>query len=206
MCIITIARRSYTKGKQIGELVAEKLGYESVSRGMLLESSKKFNVPAAHLNQAVADAGEYLESVSQIKNEYRTLIQSAFLEHAKKNNIVYHGMAGHLMLPKVGHVLRVCVLADIQLRLQIVKERYGASDAKALSIIETIDNDRRKWTQTIWGEDPWNLDSYDLVVRVDRLTTEGAAHVICEAAQLDEFKVTPDSRDALNALLHSARA
>lgn len=201
MCIITVSRRSYTKGKQIAELVAEKLGYEAVSRGMLLESSEKFNVPEAQLVRAVDDAGAYRERISQMKDEYKALIQSTFLKHAKKNNIVYHGLAGHLMLPNVSHVLRVCVLADIQLRLQFVLERYSISETKALKIIERMDNDRRQWTLAIWGEDPWNLDSYDLIVRVGRLSTEGAVDVICQAARLDEFQATPDSQKALEDLL-----
>lgn len=201
MCIITISRRSYIKGKQIAELVAEKLGYKAVSRGMLLESSEKFNVPEAQLVRAVDDAGAYRERISQMKDEYKALIQSTFLKHAKKNNIVYHGLAGHLMLPNVSHVLRVCVLADIQLRLQFVLERYSISETKALKIIERMDNDRRQWTLAIWGEDPWNLDSYDLIVRVGRLSTEGAVDVICQAARLDEFQATPDSQKALEDLL-----
>lgn len=201
MCIIAVSRRSYTKGKQIAELVAEKLGYEAVSRGMLLESSEKFNVPEAQLIRAVDDAGEYLERISKIKDEYKAVIQSEFLKHAKKNNMVYHGLAGHLMLPDVGHVLRVCVLADMQYRIQTVMERYNISEIKALKIIERIDNDRRKWTLAIWGVDPWDLDSYDLVVRVERLSTEGAADVICQAARLDEFQATPDSQKALDDLV-----
>ncbi len=203
MCIITISRRSYIKGKQIADLVAKKLGYEVVSRGMLLESSEKFNVPEAQLVRAVDDAGAYLESISQMKGEYKAVMQSKFLKYAKKNNIVYHGLAGHLMLPDVGHVLRVCVVADMQLRLQMVMERYGISETKALKIIERIDNDRRRWTQEIWDEDPWNLDSYDLVVRVDRLSTQGAADVICQAAQLDDFQATPESQKSLENLLRS---
>jgi cytidylate kinase len=205
MCIITISRRScYTRGRQIAELAAEKLGYEAVSRGMLLKSSEKFNVPEAQLVGTTDDGGAYLKRIAQIKDDYKALIQPTFLEYAKKNNIVYHGLAGHLMLPDVGHVLRVFVLASMQLRLQMIMKRYPVSETKALKIIERMDNDRRQWTLTIWGEDPWNLDSYDLVVRVDRLSLEGAADVICQAAQLEEFQVTPDSEKALEDLLLSS--
>ncbi|MBW1912541.1 MAG: cytidylate kinase family protein, partial [Deltaproteobacteria bacterium] len=45
MPIITISRGSYSKGKEVAEKVSQKLGYECISRDVLLEASEEFNVP-----------------------------------------------------------------------------------------------------------------------------------------------------------------
>ena len=42
MAIITISRGSYQKGKEVAEKVARKLGYECISREILLEASDEF--------------------------------------------------------------------------------------------------------------------------------------------------------------------
>jgi len=61
MAIITISRGSYTKGKEISEKVAERLGYGCISRDVLLEASKDFNVPEIKLIRAIHDAPSILD-------------------------------------------------------------------------------------------------------------------------------------------------
>ena len=45
MGIITISRGSYNRGKEIAQKLSEKLGYECISREILLKASEDFNVP-----------------------------------------------------------------------------------------------------------------------------------------------------------------
>jgi hypothetical protein len=44
MGVITISRGSYSKGKEIAEKLAQHLGYECISREILLETSDHFNM------------------------------------------------------------------------------------------------------------------------------------------------------------------
>ncbi len=44
MSIITISQGSYSRGKEIAEKVARKLGYECISRDNLIETSEEFSV------------------------------------------------------------------------------------------------------------------------------------------------------------------
>jgi len=44
MGVITISRGSYSKGKEIAEKLAQYLGYECISREILLETSDHFNM------------------------------------------------------------------------------------------------------------------------------------------------------------------
>jgi hypothetical protein len=45
MPIITISRGSYSKGKEVAEKVAQKLGYKCISQEIILEASEAFHVP-----------------------------------------------------------------------------------------------------------------------------------------------------------------
>lgn len=55
MSIVTIARGSYSRGKEVAERLAKKLGYECISREILLEASKEFNIPEIKLVRASHD-------------------------------------------------------------------------------------------------------------------------------------------------------
>ncbi|NIM21548.1 MAG: cytidylate kinase-like family protein, partial [Candidatus Latescibacteria bacterium] len=56
MSIVTISRGSYSRGKEVAEKVAEKLGYECISRDVIIEACDEFNVPEVKLVRAIHDA------------------------------------------------------------------------------------------------------------------------------------------------------
>ena len=104
MPIITISRGSYSWGKQVAEKVAEKLGYECIAREILIEASKEFNVEEVKLVHAISDAPSFFQRLSYGKERYITYIQAALLAHLKKDNVVYHGLAGHFFVQRLPHV------------------------------------------------------------------------------------------------------
>ena len=61
MAIITISRDSYSKGKEVAEAVADELGYRCISREILIEASKQFNIPEMKLARALHDAPAILD-------------------------------------------------------------------------------------------------------------------------------------------------
>ncbi len=131
MAIITISRGSYSKGKEVAEGVAARLGFECVSRDILLEASDQFNVPEIMLLHAIQDAPSILDRFSHGKIAYITYIQSALLEHVKRGNVVYHGLAGHILLKGMERVLKVRIIADPALRVAVVMERERVDEKEA---------------------------------------------------------------------------
>ena len=113
MAVITISRGSYSRGKEIAEKVAAKLGYECISRDLLLEVSKEHNIPELKLVHAIHDAPGLLKRLNRKEEKYIAFIKSALLNHLKTDNVVYHGLAGHFFVKDVPHGLKVRVLSDM---------------------------------------------------------------------------------------------
>ena len=124
------------KGKEIAEGVAERLGYDCISRDLLLETSRHFNIPEIKLVRALHDAPSVLERFTYGKEKYLAFLQCTFLEHAQKDNLVHHGLAGHFMLKGVDHVLKVRILADIEDRVRLEMDRENISKEEALKALE----------------------------------------------------------------------
>ena len=61
MSIVTISRGSYSKGKEVAENVAQRLGYECIARDAIIDASKEFNIPEIKLIRAIHDAPSILE-------------------------------------------------------------------------------------------------------------------------------------------------
>jgi cytidylate kinase len=200
MAIITISRGSYSKGKEVAEGVAARLGYGCISRDLLLEVSEHFNVPEIKLVHAFEDAPSILDRFTHGNISYISYIQAALLEHVKNGNIVYHGLAGHLLLKGIDQVLKVRILADLDLRVAVVMDREGVGEREARRMILRVDEERRKWTRRLYGLDPQDPSLYDLVICIDKIRVEGAIDLICNTASQDAFRITESDRRKLGDL------
>ena len=204
MAIITISRGSYSKGKEVAEKVAERLGYACISRDLLVEASEHFNIPEIKLVRALHDAPSILERFTYGKENYLAYIEAAFLRHAQKDNMIYHGLAGHFFLKGVQHVLKVRVLADIEDRIRLETEREKIGKDEARYILEKDDHERRQWSLKLFGIDTWDPRLYDLVLHIRRLTVDDAVSIICHTVDLPHFKTTTESQKVLDDLALAA--
>ena len=144
MSIITISRGSYSRGKEVAEKLASRLGYECISRDILLEASDEFNIPEIKLVRALHDAPQVMERFHLGKKRFISFIRSSLLQRVKSDNIVYHGLAGHYFLGKVPGVLKVRINADINDRVKEEMVRENISSDKALYILQKDDEEQQK--------------------------------------------------------------
>jgi cytidylate kinase len=205
MAVITISRGSYSKGKEVAEGVAARLGYDCISRDILLEASDQFDIPEIKLLHAIHDAPSILDRFTHGNLAYITYIQSALLERVKEGNVVYHGLAGHILLKGIEKVLKVRILADPGLRIAVVMERERVDEREARRMISKIDEERRKWTRRLYGVDPRDPSLYDLVICIDKIEVEGAIGLICEAASQEAFRLKEQDLQKLADLALSCK-
>ena len=204
MAIITISRGSFSYGKEIAEMVAREIGYECVSREILLEASHFFNVSEKKLLESIHDAPSILDRITHGREKYIEYIRAALLEHVKRDNVVYHGHAGHLLIPEITHVLKVRVMADMDERVAQMQKAQKMSKNQAKAFIENEDDQRARWTRYLYkvdGEDP---RLYDLTIHINGLKVKDACDIICNTARSESFKTTPESAKEINDLAISS--
>lgn len=206
MSVITISRGSYSKGKEVAERVAQELGYECISRDILLEASEHFHIPEIKLIRAIHDAPSVLDRFSHGKEKYISYIRAALLRHLKQDNMVYHGLAGHFFLQNIPHVLKVRVIADMEDRVGEEMNREGISNQQARYIIRKDDDERRKWGLKLYGQDTWDSHLYDLVVHIKTKTVDDAVALVLYAEKLSCFRTTTESQQIMDDLALAADA
>jgi len=205
MAIITISRGSYSKGREVAQKVAERLGYRVISRDVLLDASEKFGIPEIKLVSAIHDAPSILGRFSHGKQSYLAYIRSALADQAQKDNLVYHGLAGHLLLKGVPHVVKVRIIADLEARVAAEMDREKLSATEARRRLLADDAERRKWTQHLFGQDPWDASLYDLVIHIKKISVDDAVEHIARAAGLPCFATTPEAQRKMDDLALACR-
>ncbi len=200
MAIITISRGSYSRGTEVAEKVAAKLGYTCLAREVILEASEEYNVPELKLMKAVEDGPSLLDRLTRGKERYITYVRAALVKSFLQDNVVYHGLAGHLFLQGVSHVLKARILADIEDRVALVMARDKVSEKEARQSLASTDRSRQQWGLRMYGLDPSDPSLYDAVIHVGKMGVDGAVDMLCKMVEREAFRTTPVSQARLQDL------
>jgi cytidylate kinase len=204
MSIVTISRGSYSRGKEVAEKLAFALGYECVSREVILEASDYSGIPEAKLVRAIHDAPSILDRFTKNKVRYIACTRFAVTKHVQKDNVVYHGLAGHFFLQEVPHVLKVRITTSLEDRIEEEVKRENISPEEARRILRKDDEERRKWSLALYGIDTWDSSLYDMVLHIKTMTVEDAVDLILHNLK-GPFATTPESQAFLDNLALAAQ-
>ena len=206
MPIITIYQGASGEGQELAESVAEALGYRCIGREVLVEASRRYDVPEAKLNEIVEKGPHWWDRLLQDLRPYRIALQATLCELAQDGKVVYHGHLAHELLPALGHVLKVLLTAPLDYRIKQVRARQNLSDTAARHYIEEVDNARSRRLMAMFGTDWRDPNRYDLILNIGKMSREAARQMIVEAAKLEEYQPTTESKQKFDDFALSSRA
>ena len=200
MSVITISRGSFSGGKMLAECLAERLGYRCIDRDVIVERAASHGVSQEELRDALEKPPGFLDRFSHKRYKYLALIQASLTEEVRTGKVIYHGLAGHLLLGGGRHILRTRIIAPMDFRIRMVHDRLNYTKSEAIAYIQKMDEQRRKWVSYLYGVDWGDPSLYDLVLNLDHMTLETACHIISAAVRQRCFELTPACRRALEDL------
>ena len=206
MGVITISRGSYSKGREIAEKLAQHLGYECISREILLETSDHFNIHELKLTRAIHDAPSIFDRFQHGKEKYIIFLREAFLEHIRKDNVVYHGLAGHFFSKGIPNILKVRIIANLDDRIREEMDREHISEKEARYILKKDDEERRKWSMYLYGIDTNDPSLYDVVLHIDNLKVDETVEILAHIAKRPCFQTTQGSQKIIDDYHLAAKA
>jgi len=116
--------------------------------------------------------------------DYAGLIQQVIREYAGAGHVVIVGRGGHVVLRDFPDVLRVCVMASEEVRIQRLTERLKVDAKEAERRMRQSDRERMRYLKYFYGVDWRDATLYDLTLNTDRLTPANAANLVLAAVQL----------------------
>ena len=123
------------------------------------KASEQFNVKEAKLIRALHDAPSFFDRFKHGKEKFTAFIHEVFLGYIQKDNVIYHGLAGHYFVRGIPNVLKVRIKATIEDRIKEEMKRENISEKDARYILIKDDEERRKWGISLYGIDTKNCDS-----------------------------------------------
>jgi cytidylate kinase len=197
MSIITIQRGTKSGGEALAKCLGEKLGYPVLGREVLQETAAQLGVPASDIDEKMEERPGRFGRDSLITKLYVAAVRATLADHARGGNLIYHGLAGGLLLRRLEGVLRIRLIAPIELRVQALMESHGMDDASAEAYIQEVDDARAVWVRTVYGEDHTDLNLYDMVLNLGSFSIPEACEVVFAAVSRPEFEMSPHRADEL---------
>ncbi len=193
MAIITISRGSLSGGKKLAQCLADRLGYPILGREVLQEAAESIGVSEELFRGKFEGAPGFWTRMTHQREKYALAVQTALAEWCTRGDLVYHGVSGQFLLKELPGVLRVRLVAPIEMRTRALRDTHRQmSQSQAEQFIQHVDQERNRWAHLMYGEDVTDPSHYDLTVNLKGLSLDSACATIGEAASQPRFQITDE--------------
>lgn len=204
MAVIAISRPIFCGGQSLAERVAQRLGYTCLTQEVFAEAAKLYDISEERLRKVVSEPPGILQLLHSERRRYLACLRATLLGMVKDGNVVYHGDADRLLLDGVPQVLRVRIAADMESRIRALIEQRNLSRTEATQVIMNADEKQAKWTRFYCRVDWRDSSLYDVVVDLGQNELSEVCDLICNAANTERYKTTPELRKLMNDLALSS--
>jgi cytidylate kinase len=200
VAIITISRGTKSGGLKLAQSLSRRLGYSCISREIILEGAKKYNILEEELAGRLEESPNLWQKITRQHQRYLVFVQCALIDAVRKDRVIYHGYGGQLFLRGITHVLKVRLDAPLADRIDVVMKESEIGHEEAEDYIARIDEQRARWVKQTYGEDWRDPTLYDMSFCTGNMTIDSICEIIALAVDREEFKTTEASVRALENL------
>ncbi len=193
--VITIARQFGSRGREIGQKLAEALGYKYYDRDLISMAAEKSGMDKSVLGAADEKAANsllytlalgssvYAHGVDNINvplNDKLYIVQSNIIKdiYNSGEGAVIVGRCADYVLSEKENVLKVFISADFDNRVETVSVRSAVTEAKAKDMVIKTDKRRANYYNYYTGKKWGKIENYDLVINSSKCGVDGAVNVI----------------------------
>lgn len=179
-CIITIGREYGSGGREIGEKLAEKLGFSFYDRNLLNLAAEQSGISEEQFSEKDERAERrYFSYGMQNLSEALFHFQSKImLEKAKKESCVIVGRCSDVILKGYAHSIHIFIYADEEDKILRIRERNNLDEIKARKLMRQTEKIRSSYyqyyTDTDWGA----RENKDLLINSSKTGIDGAVELI----------------------------
>lgn len=183
--IITIAREHGSSGKQIGKLVAERLGIPFYYKEMTVLAAQESGLDKEFISDINTNSPAILHSLylsTEIVQQAVAAQDQVIRKIANQGSCVIVGRAADYVLRDYEEVVRVFVYAPENYKMKRVMEVYGDTAEEAKRNVHRSDEARASYYKNISGQTWGDRRNYELMLD-SSIGLEASADTICRYIQ-----------------------
>ena len=180
MKVITIGREYGSGGREIGEKLAEKLGFSFYDRNFLEMAALETGYSEDSLanNDEIADRIYFPYKTENISEELFKVQSRIMIERAKSESCVIVGRCSDIILKDFANVVHIFIYADEEDRVQRIMERNNLDEVKARKKLKKTEKIRKNYYQYYTDSEWGNRENKDLLINSSKTGIENSVEVI----------------------------
>ena len=197
MSIVTISHEMGAGGPEIGQQVAERLGYKYVDHELISDTARRYGLQEEKLEHLDETKPSLFERFDAETRRYITAMQTAFYEFAEQDRVVLMGRGGQWLLRGVSHVLRVRVMAPFDIRVKRLGTKLAgpmgeqASPRTVTEMVRRDDTEKAGRMRYLYDVDVVDPALYDLLINTEKLLAAAGIDLITDVCRRPELQTTP---------------
>ena len=197
MAIVTISHEMGAGGPEIGQQLAERLGYRYVDHELISDAAHRYGLLEEKLSHLDESKPSLFERFDAETRRYITVIQTALFEFAEHDRVVLMGRGGQWLLRGISHHLRVRVMAPFEIRVKRLAAKLAgpmgekASPRTVMEMIRRDDTERAGRMRYLYEVDLADGALYDLVINTENLAIGTAVELVVAAVGRPDLQTTP---------------
>ncbi|MBR6807816.1 MAG: cytidylate kinase-like family protein [Clostridia bacterium] len=193
--IITIARQYGSCGREIGQALAEKLGYKYYDRDLISLAAEKSGMNKEILHEADEKAATSIlytlalgssvmahgvDHINVPLNDKLYIVQSNIIRdiYNSGDGAIIVGRCADYILADKEDVIKVFISADFDERVNTIAKRCEINHSKAKDMIVKTDKRRANYYNYYTGKKWGKIENYDLVINSSKAGIDGAVKLI----------------------------
>lgn len=212
MGIVTVSREVGSLGDEIAEGVAKELGYKLADRdyihNLVKECDLEFSQACSAYESEVKPRG-FMERMFFSNPAYHARFSSLNYELAMGDDVVIVGRGAQVPLSAVPGVLRVRVVAPLDLRVERVAQRLNITANEARDDVVRYGRERRSLMESIYGKDHGEIygpECFDLILNTAQFNAAEGVKVVAEALrELERRSDANQRKETLRQLAFAKR-
>jgi cytidylate kinase len=214
MAVITISRHPGSLGDTIARALADRLDYRLVERSELIRVAERIGGSDVAWDRAPElreRSPSFWERLNEERRRYASVLRRATTQLAEEGDVVIVGLGGGQLLKGLSNVLRLQIIAPMDVRLERVMER-GFDDVagpltrdQARDLIRKADRDTTGYMRYMFNIDWMESHHWDLVINTGRFSVNETVEMVTIIVGSGMLEPTPLDRQRLGNLALASR-
>ncbi len=180
-------------GANISSCLSTLGGVRCVTREDLIAAVNSYGELATRVAAIISRADREYQQFSDLRRPYLIFMRRALLQYMRGGRLAYFGYSGHLLLPRISHLVRVRLIAPVEVRIARACKVLGLSESDAREHIRSTDGERVQWARMMYGVDLRDPAGYDLCVNLERWSQSGACELLTRIFDEPDFHPSLES-------------
>jgi cytidylate kinase len=187
VAVITISRHPGSLGDTVARALAERLRYRIVERGELVQLAERIGGSDVAWDRAPEmreRSPTFWERLNEERRRYASVLRRVTTQLAEEDDVVIVGLGGGQLLKGLSNVLRLQIIAPMEVRLERVMER-GFDDVsgplsrdRARELIRHMDRDISGYMRYLFNIDWLEPHHWDMVINTGRFSVSETVDIV----------------------------